>query len=203
MRRLSRLIIGFSGLFMLSPICLAELSFGIGVGYVSSEETTRADVAEILYGMRSNNLNHFTQDNTDVAFRLLASHDVLDRLDIEFAYTDYGKNSFSGDYSFPPASNVTRDYAAASASGKLTGLSFSVAPKKQYPNGVAVNAKIGALVWDVEGEGNYLHEINFDDSTTYRFEEAPDLDDDGVDLIIGVGASYGYFTIGYERVSIS
>ncbi len=103
----------------------------------------------------------------------------------------------------PNSSNTTRDFAAAEASGELTGFSLSIAPKKQYSNGVIVSGKIGALMWTVDGEGTRLIETTFTDSSVSTFEESLDIDDNGVDLIIGVSLTYSHFTLGYERVSIN
>jgi hypothetical protein len=80
---------------------------------------------------------------------------------------------------------------------------LSLAPKKKYPNGIIVSGKIGALMWNINGEGTHLSETTFTDSTVRIWEQALDLDDDGVDLIIGVSLTYSYFTLGYERASIN
>tara|TARA_R110001592_G_scaffold155601_2_gene385544 strand:- start:584 stop:1234 length:651 start_codon:yes stop_codon:yes gene_type:complete len=188
---------------LLPNLAFAELSYGLGIGHISSEKTKESDVFALLRGSRNNDLDNFSQDNTDIAFRLFASFDYENFLDIEFAYTDYGENSFSGDKLFPNVSNTTRDYSKAEASGELTGFSLSIGPKKQYPNGLIVSGKVGALMWSVNGEGYKRNEITFTDSSTSSFEETLDIDDDGVSFLLGIGLSYSNFTLGFERVSIN
>lgn len=148
---------------LLPTLALAELSYGLGIGHISSEKTKESDVFALLAGTSRNDLDNFTQDNTDIALRVFTSYEFESFLDIELAYTDYGENSFSGDKLFPNASNTTRNYSKAEASGELTGFSLTFGPKKQYSNGLIVSGKIGALMWNFTGEGIMRHEVTFTD----------------------------------------
>ena len=203
MKQTIKSLLILSVIFVLPNLAIAELSYGLGVGYISSEKTKESDIFALLAGSRNKDLDNFSQDNTDIAFRVFASYDYENFLDIEFAYTDYGENSFSGDKLFPNASNTTRNYSKAEASGELTGFSITIGPKKQYSNGLIVSGKMGALMWNVNGEGYKLSETTYTDLSTSSWEETLDIDDDGVSFLLGVGVSYSHFTLGFERVSIN
>lgn len=199
----SRTLAVFFTSFLLSNIASADLQFGIAAGFSSSEKLENSDISAILLGNRINVAEDFSQDNTDSAFRLFSSYNLNEWLDIELSYTDYGDNSFAGKINKSPTSNTTGGFDAIEATEELTGFALSLSPKKQYPSGIVVNAKLGALMWNLNGDGRKYGETNFISTGLDTYTESLKIDDDGVDFILGVGISYSNFSITYERVSVN
>lgn len=183
---------------LMTSLASAELSFGIGVGHASSEKIENSDISAMLLGNRIYVAENFTQDTSDIAFRLFSAYEFTDWLDAEIAFTDYGENSFYGEINQMPTP-TTSDFRSIDVSGKLSGFSISIAPKKKYANGVTVNAKMGALLWNINGDGT---EYFVRDGTEF-YSNKLKVDDDGVDFLFGMGISYSYFTLSYERTSIN
>jgi hypothetical protein len=75
MRLLPTSILAICTFFLMPNLAIAELSFGFGFGHIASEKVKQSDIFALLTGTKANNLDHFSQDNTDIAFRLFGTYE--------------------------------------------------------------------------------------------------------------------------------
>lgn len=184
---------------------MAEPYFGFGIGQSSSQKLQEYDITgELDFGFNGGeDLELFTQKTTDTAFKIFAGYGLKDWLDLEFGYVDYGENSFVAEDTTSTYAYVISHRNHIEAKADLTGIYIAAMPKVILSNGVAVNLKLGAMSWDVSGTLRRSIEETFTDRPPFSFSATNSLSDNGTDLIIGLGISYGMYFLEYERLQLN
>ncbi len=185
--------------------CMAEPYFGFGIGQSSSQELQEHDITgELDFGFNGGeDLESFTQKTTDTAFKIFAGYNLRDWFGLEFGYIDYGENSFVAEDNTSTSTNVISHRNHIEAKADLTGIYIAALPKVIFSNGVSANLKLGAMSWDISGTLRRSIEETFTDRPPFSFSRTNSLSDNGTDLIIGLGISYGIYFLEYERLQMN
>jgi len=143
----------------------------------------------------SDNLDgqNFDFESSDTAFKIFGGYMLNDYFGVELSYIDMG--SLDDDIGFDGGENVGDLRVAVDA--ELTGFSGQLVG--QYPIGpVDLFAKVGLVMYDIEGDVDV-----FDADDGERLDSFS-ADDDGNELIYGVGARYNFGQFGarieYEAI---
>lgn len=206
MNFMKRCIISIFFLVVTPYYCLAEPYFGFSIGQSSSEKLQEHDITgELDFGFNGGeDLELFTQKTRDTAFKIFAGYNLKDWLGLEFGYVDLGENNFvAEDTTSTPSPNVTSHVNHIEAKVDLTGIYIAAMPKVLFSHGISANLKIGAISWDASGTLNRSLQETFTNNPPLNFSRTNSLSDNGTDLIIGLGISYGIYFLEYERLQMN
>ena len=115
-------------------------------------------------------------DEKDNGYSLYTGFSVIENVDLEVSYNDFGEASLSGvsGNQFKIDGTTYQFTATATLSVKATSIGVAAKPKLQLSDGVIIYGKLGVHQWDSE----------FKVSST---DTSATLDDDGSDVYYGGG----------------
>lgn len=115
-------------------------------------------------------------DEKDNGYSLYTGFSVIENVDLEVSYNDFGEASLSGvsGNQFKIDGTTYEFTATATLSVKATSIGVAAKPKLQLSDGVMIYGKLGVHQWDSE----------FKVSST---DTSATLDDDGSDVYYGAG----------------
>ena len=115
-------------------------------------------------------------DEKDNGYSLYTGFSVIENVDLEVSYNDFGEASLSGvsGNQFKIDGTTYQFTATATLSVKATSIGVAAKPKLQLSDGVILYGKLGVHQWDSE----------FKVSST---DTSATLDDDGSDVYYGAG----------------
>ena len=115
-------------------------------------------------------------DEKDNGYSLYTGFSVIENVDLEVSYNDFGEASLSGvsGNQFKIDGTTYEFTATATLSVKATSIGVAAKPKLQLSDGVIIYGKLGVHQWDSE----------FKVSST---DTSATLDDDGSDVYYGAG----------------
>ena len=137
-----------------------------------------------------------TLDEDDTGYAFVIGNEIDENVSIEGFYIDFGEASLKGDSGDTFVFDGTTYVFNASATIKATGTSMGVAGKLHFDMTEKLSGffKIGMHSWDTE-------------ETLAAATASATTTDDGIDILIGIGAEYDIsekvaFVVGYDKYTL-
>lgn len=154
----------------------ADTYAGVSGGVTNANYTAN----DLVNSLPSYTLNNVSIDDTDNGWKVFGGYEFTSNLGIEAAYVDLGEVRSEFNALIMPADlqSLLAD-AAAIHPYMLTGFTLAAVGSVDVTPAISVFGKVGMFVWDAEG-----------DVRETQSGELAEIDDDGTDLMFGVGAKF-------------
>ncbi|MCZ6802672.1 MAG: outer membrane beta-barrel protein [Proteobacteria bacterium] len=151
-----------------------EKGFFIGgsIGYSSIDTLSESDVNATLAagGITATS----SVDDSDLGWKIFGGYNLNQYFGVEVGYVDLGETELDITATAPAA-------ITASGGDEIDGFMFAGVARYPISEKFDVFGKVGGFVWDVEGAGTV---------TSGATTVAVSADEDGTDIMFGVGAEY-------------
>ena len=161
------------GLLAAAPMARADIYVGASGGVTNANY----NATDLVNALPSYPLNDVSVDDTDNGWKVFVGYEFTANLGVEVAYVDLGEVTSEFGATIAPADlQPLLSDAAAIHPYMLTGATLAGVGSIDITPSFAVFGKVGAFVWDAEGD---VKEIGSG--------QLVDFDDSGTDLMYGLG----------------